>query len=141
MVQDFGLVQIFPGVDVVQLYPVHNAERVAPGLPAGHLAEGFPEKVVGQLGKPFHVAQAGKMGYHLRKTFKGQFGEISKIEEELDELKEALEQENKIMAMCELSDVYGALKGYLEKHFPSVTMDDLKTMAEATERAFKDGDR
>ncbi len=81
------------------------------------------------------------MGYHLRETKKGTFGEISKIEEELDELKEALEQENRIMAMCELSDVYGSLVGYLEKHFPDLTMEDLKTMAEATGRAFKDGSR
>ena len=81
------------------------------------------------------------MGYHLRKIKKGTFGEISKIEEELDELKEALEQDNKIMAMCELSDVYGSLEGYLEKHFPDLTMEDLKTMSDATIRAFKDGDR
>jgi len=81
------------------------------------------------------------MGYHLREIKKGKFGEISKIEEELDELKEALEQDNRIMAMCELSDVYGSLVGYLEKHFPEITMNDLKTMAEATKRAFDDGDR
>ena len=81
------------------------------------------------------------MGYHLRKIKKGVFGEISKIEEEIDELKEALEQDNKRMAMCELSDVYGSLEGYLEKHFPDLTMEDLKTMAEATKRAFADGSR
>ena len=59
MIQDFSLVQILSRVDVVQLHTVHDAERVAPRFPAGNLAEGFPEKVVGQLGKPFHVAQAG----------------------------------------------------------------------------------
>jgi len=81
------------------------------------------------------------MGYHLREIKKGEFGEISKIEEELDELKESLEQGNKIMAICELSDIYGALVGYLEKHFPNLTMEDLKTMSDATTRAFKDGTR
>jgi len=81
------------------------------------------------------------MGYHLREIKKGEYGEISKIEEELDELKEALEQDNMIMAMCELSDVYGALDGYLEKYFPELTMEDLKTMSEATKRAFGDGTR
>jgi len=81
------------------------------------------------------------MGYHLREIKRGEFGEISKIEEELDELKESLEQGNKIMAMCELSDVYGAIRGYLEKHFPDLTMEDLKTMSDATRRAFEDGSR
>lgn len=81
------------------------------------------------------------MGYHLRKIKRGEFGEISKIEEEIDELKESLEQDNKIMAMCELSDIYGALRGYLEKHFPDLTMKDLETMSDATTRAFEDGTR
>jgi len=82
------------------------------------------------------------MGYHLREiTPHGKFGEISKIEEELDELKEATEQGNKIMSLCEASDVYGALRGYLEKYHPNVTMEDLKKMSDATRRAFEDGDR
>jgi len=81
------------------------------------------------------------MGYHLREIKKGEYGEISKIEEELDELKEALEQDNMIMAMCELSDVYGALDGYLKKYFPEITMKDLEIMSEATKRAFSDGGR
>lgn len=81
------------------------------------------------------------MGYHLREIKKGEYGEISKIEEELDELKEALEQDNMIMAMCELSDVYGALVGYLENYFPELTIEDLKTMSDATRRAFRDGSR
>jgi len=81
------------------------------------------------------------MAYHLREIKRGKFGEISKIEEELDELKESLEQNNKIMAMCELSDIYGAIRGYLEKHFPDLTMEDLKIMSDATRRAFDDGTR
>jgi hypothetical protein len=81
------------------------------------------------------------MGYHLREIKRGEYGEISKIEEELDELKESLEQGNVIMAMCELSDIYGAMNGYLEKHFPDITMEDLKTMSYATKRAFEDGSR
>jgi len=81
------------------------------------------------------------MGYHLRKIKKGEYGEISKIQEELDELYDAIGQDNKIMAMCELSDIYGALEGYLKNYFPDLTMEDLKTMSEATKRAFEDGDR
>ena len=81
------------------------------------------------------------MSYHLREIKKGVFGEISKIEEEIDELREALEQGNQIMAICELSDIYGAMEGYLEKYHPELNMVDLEIMSEATKRAFKDGTR
>lgn len=81
------------------------------------------------------------MGYHLRQIEKGTFGEVSKIEEELEELKESLEQNNPIMALCELSDMYGAIRGYLEKHHPDITMKDIETMSDATKRAFESGSR
>lgn len=81
------------------------------------------------------------MGYHIAKITKGKFGDLSKLQEELDELKDCEVQDNKIMALVELSDLYGAIKGYLAKHIPSMTMEDLRIMSEATERAFKDGTR
>ena len=81
------------------------------------------------------------MSYHLREIKKGKFGEVSKIREELDELEDALEQNNKIMALCELSDILGAIGGYLEKHHPDITMQDLSIMSHATRRAFKEGTR
>ena len=81
------------------------------------------------------------MGYHLKEIKKGKFGEISKIQEELDELNDAHDQDNKIMAMCELSDIYGAIEGYLVEYFPHLTMEDLKIMASATARSFRDGSR
>jgi phosphoenolpyruvate carboxylase len=80
------------------------------------------------------------MGYHLRPIEKGVFGEPSKIREELDELEEALEQNNNIMAMVELSDMYGAMKAFA-LHYFDLDMEDLRIMSEATERAFKDGSR
>jgi len=80
-------------------------------------------------------------GYHLKEIERGEFGEISKIEEEIEELKDAVEQGNKIMELCELSDIYGALRGYLEKHYPNLAMKDLKIMANATRRAFESGKR
>lgn len=80
------------------------------------------------------------MGYHLRKIkIKGDYGSPSKIEEELDELREALEQDNKILAFCELSDLYGALEGVAITL--GVTMDDVAKMSEATKRAFLSGHR
>ena len=45
------------------------------------------------------------------------------------------------MLLTELSDLYGAIKGFLEKHHPSITMDDLRLMNERTAEAFKDGSR
>jgi hypothetical protein len=81
------------------------------------------------------------MGYHINKIKKGQIGEASKIEEELEEFKDALKQDCKLMALLELSDMYGAIELYLQKHHPNVTMKDLKKMSELTQRAFKTGHR
>ena len=56
------------------------------------------------------------MGYHLREIkFSGKFGTLDKILEEVDEAKEAKEQGNPILFYLELSDVYLALKGVVEK--------------------------
>jgi hypothetical protein len=80
------------------------------------------------------------MGYHLRKIeTQGVYGEPSKIREELEELEESLEQDNRLLALCELADLYGAVKGVANKL--GATMDDIRKMAEATERAFLDGSR
>lgn len=81
------------------------------------------------------------MGYHKAVIKKGAFGEVSKIQEELDELKDSLEQGAKLMALIELSDMYGAMEGFLEKYFPSVTMEDVVKMSNLTRQAFKDGSR
>ena len=78
-------------------------------------------------------------GYHLKKIKKGKLGEPSKIQEELDELIDAIEQNNRIMALVELSDLYGALKAVAESL--GSNMEELKIMQEATERAFKSGKR
>lgn len=80
-------------------------------------------------------------GYHKKIIKKGVLGECSKIREELEELEDAIEQNNKIMALVELSDLYGAIKLYLEKHHPSIEMEDLKTMNDATARSFMIGHR
>lgn len=79
------------------------------------------------------------MGYHKREIPQGQFGESSKILEEAHELLDAEEQGVAIMAMCELADLYGALRA--RALFYSLNMKDLEAMANATERAFKDGTR
>ena len=80
------------------------------------------------------------MGYHLTKIKKGVVGEISKIQEELDELKDA-DGRNKILELCELSDICAAIQCYIEKHHPGITMEDLIGMGRLTISSFKDGER
>jgi hypothetical protein len=79
-------------------------------------------------------------GYHLRHIRKGKLGELSKVEEELLELKDALAQGVRIMALVELADMYGALKAYVQTQF-GMTIDDLARMSAVTERAFRNGHR
>lgn len=81
------------------------------------------------------------MGYHLKDIPRGQFGEASKIAEETAEFIDAVEQQVSVMALVELSDLIGAIRGYLHKHHPQTTLDDLVRMADVTQRAFEDGTR
>lgn len=81
------------------------------------------------------------MGYHKAVITKGKFGEISKIQEELDELKDSMDQEAKLMALIELADLYGAMEGFLQNYFPSITMADVVKMSSLTKQAFLDGAR
>jgi len=80
------------------------------------------------------------MGYHINKIQKGIFGEFSKIQEEWDELTDARNQGGKILELCELSDLYGAIEGYIKNRY-QISMDDLKQMSEMTQSAFLDGSR
>lgn len=80
-------------------------------------------------------------GYHLNKIERGVFGEISKITEEFEEFKDANLQGVKLMELQELSDMLGAIEGYLTKNHPGITMNDLIDMSNVTQRAFKSGDR
>lgn len=82
-----------------------------------------------------------KYGYHKNIINKGVLGEVSKIQEELDELKDAEEQGNKILSLCECADLIGAIEAYLAKNHASTTLKDLKIMADATKRSFINGDR
>ena len=82
-----------------------------------------------------------KYGYHNRVIQKGVYGEISKIREELEELEDAAEQGNRIMELIELSDMWGAMRKYLQTHFPGIKMNDLHKMSKATRNAFQQGHR
>jgi phosphoribosyl-ATP pyrophosphohydrolase len=78
-------------------------------------------------------------GYHTTEIKKGTLGTLSKIQEELDELKDAEKQESKIMMMVELSDLYGAVEEYCASQ--GITMEDLRIFSDITKRAFKNGRR
>lgn len=81
-------------------------------------------------------------GYHLTPIPKGTFGEVSKLEEELAEFKDAMAQNNRVMALVELSDLLSAMDGFLEKQFNGeIKVADLLIMAAATKRAFESGER
>jgi hypothetical protein len=81
------------------------------------------------------------LGYHKAVIARGVFGEDSKIYEEIDEFADALDQNVQIMALVELSDVIGAIEGWLAKHHPTVTLSDLAAMSAVTQRAFESGAR
>jgi len=81
------------------------------------------------------------MGYHLGQIPKGELGEPSKIREEFLEFQDAIKQDAKLMALCELSDLLGAIEAYLEKHHPSIKLEDLLKMKSLTARAFQTGRR
>lgn len=80
-------------------------------------------------------------GYHVTAIRKGEIGELSKIQEELDEVRDAVEQGAKVMVLVELSDMVGAIESFLEKHHRGTSLDDLLKMSEITRRAFRNGAR
>lgn len=80
------------------------------------------------------------MGYHTREFKKGEFGEFSKVEEEWEELLDARKQDGKILELCELADLYGAIEGYIEKRY-GLTMKDVAKMSHMTKTAFIEGTR
>lgn len=79
------------------------------------------------------------MGYHLVEIPKGVYGQASKIEEEFLEFKDALNQNNSIMALQELSDLLGAIEAYVLKY--NLTLIDLIIMKDVTQKVFKEGYR
>lgn len=72
---------------------------------------------------------------------KGVLGDLSKLQEELMEAVDAEQQNNPIMTLVELSDLYGAMESYLVKRFPKFSMEDLAKMSNTTKRAFINGRR
>lgn len=80
-------------------------------------------------------------GYHLREIEHARFGTAAKIREEAEEFADAVQQGVDIMALVELSDLIGAIEGYLEQRHPDFTIYDLIKMKDVTRRAFLSGQR
>ena len=79
-------------------------------------------------------------GYHKVAIKKGVLGEFSKIREEYDELTDAYLQQNKVLEICELCDLLGAIKHYALKQF-NLGIEDLLKFMKSTEAAFENGGR
>jgi len=79
------------------------------------------------------------MGYHKVDIEKGILGSHSKIKEEYLEFQDAVEQEDLILQLCELSDLVGAIEEYL-KIF-NLNLSDLKKFSDKTKSAFLEGKR
>lgn len=80
-------------------------------------------------------------GYHLNEIEKGVVGEFSKITEEYLELEDAVKQNVNILILTELTDLYGAIECYINKHFSNLTMEDIKKFSKLTQKAFEEGKR
>lgn len=87
------------------------------------------------------IEKTRKKGYHNQIIPKASAGSFLKILEETEEAKDAYLTKNPIMLLVELADLYGALELFLERDFPNLKMNDIKTMHEVTKRAFQNGRR
>jgi hypothetical protein len=80
------------------------------------------------------------MGYHKNKITRGTYGEFSKVQEEFDELKDGVEQGDRILQLVELTDLLCAIRGFAETQM-GFTLDELVEFSKKTTSAFEDGSR
>lgn len=79
------------------------------------------------------------MSYHKLKIHKHNINSIFKIQEEFYEYVDAVATKNPVMAVQELSDLYGCIENEVVKYGMSV--DDLKVMSDLTKSVFNSGVR
>ena len=80
------------------------------------------------------------MAYHTREIKKGVIGEFSKIREEFEELEDANIQGDRVLEVCELTDLLGAIELYSKNKY-NLTIKDLKKFSDKTQESFLDGTR
>lgn len=86
------------------------------------------------------VADKLEKTYHSSLIVKHEPGSIYKIKEEVDELLDAAEQNDKILQLCELADLVLAIKLYSENQL-NTSLNDLLKFGLKTESAFRNGKR
>ena len=79
------------------------------------------------------------MSYHKLNIHKHSVNSPYKIQEEFLEYIDAIATGNKVMAIQELSDLYGCLENEIRKYGMNIT--DLKVMSDLTKEVFKSGTR
>lgn len=79
------------------------------------------------------------MSYHKLTIHKHDHRSPFKLQEEVLEYLDAVASNNKVMAMQELSDVYGSLESEISKY--GLTVEDLKIMSDTTKQVFEKGTR
>jgi len=79
------------------------------------------------------------MAYHTKNIIKGTFGEFSKIAEEFFELEDAFNQSDKVLQICEMTDLIGAIEEYAKKW--NLSIIDLKKFSDKTKNSFISGKR
>lgn len=119
---------------------VYDEETTYPSCPRCYSLKwlDWPREDTPDIQKP---PVKGESGYHVTEIPQGTPGELSKILEEVHEAIDADAQNNPIMVLQELSDIYGAIDLYLKSYYLSFTMEHLAKMSEATHRAFSVGKR
>lgn len=73
------------------------------------------------------------MNYHKNVIPKGKLGEFSKIREEYKELKDAFEQNDPILQLCELTDLIGAIEHYAMAKY-NISLNELIAFNEKTQK-------
>jgi phosphoribosyl-ATP pyrophosphohydrolase len=100
---------------------------------------GKEEQTISEMGKEETQIEV-IMGYHTTEIPKGELGEISKIREEIAEFEDGVKQDCKLLILCELADLIGAIEAYTLKHH-NVELEDLIQMMNLTKSAFIEGKR
>ena len=70
--------------------------------------------------------------YHTKKIAKGKVGEFSKITEEYQELQDAIDQKDKVLQICELTDLVGAIELFSLENF-NLSIYDLVKFSHKTQ--------
>lgn len=76
-------------------------------------------------------------GYHTKFIAKGEYGTFDKIKEEFEELEDAWKnRESTVLSICELCDLYGAMKEFAEKTL-NIPMSEVIKFSTLTDKVYE----